>query len=148
MKKQEQTLKDLRITLQRELKVQALPNDESSELRESSSSPVVSRKSDQNRKLDQYKHNAHEPWNNPHLIHKNQIGDQSYAQASAAAIESQDDAKLKRGMQGIRQELDKDVNFQYLKHVILKFCCSRESEVGFRQKEAEVNLFIIIYLFV
>ncbi|XP_041368332.1 golgin subfamily A member 1-like isoform X2 [Gigantopelta aegis] len=128
LKKQEQTLKDLRITLQRELKVQSLPNDESSELRESSNSPVTSRKSDSNRRSDQYKHNASEPWNNPHLTHKNQMGDQSYAQVSAAALESQDDAKLKRGMAGIRQELDKDVNFQYLKHVILKFCCSREAE--------------------
>ncbi|XP_046558275.1 golgin subfamily A member 1-like isoform X4 [Haliotis rubra] len=115
LKKQEQTLKDLRITLQRELKVQALPNDDSSELVDSHS-PQPNRKFDSNKRFQA-----------DLLLAGLGSGSRghSHVQMAASGILNEDDAKLRSGTVGIRQELDKDVNFQYLKHVILKFMLSR-----------------------
>lgn len=110
MKKQEQRLTDLKKTLQRELKVQALPNDE----------PIVVQGSDQSAQRLTPPNRPSPPrdfMNNGGRLSPNRF----------LEVHSPNDKKNVH-MPGGDNSLDNEVNFQYLKHVVLKFMLSRESE--------------------
>ncbi|XP_059139823.1 golgin subfamily A member 1-like [Physella acuta] len=140
VKKQEQTLKDLRTTLQREFKVQSLPNDEGLDQtgnNTSSTSPSLSRRIDSYQQQQFYQQNSHQP---------NSTRNSSYNSPSAAVLAVQSSSNtmtltsssssvpcgatdaLTVHTTNVKRDLDKDVNFLYLKHVVLKFMLSRESE--------------------
>ena len=123
---QQQRLSDLKKTLQREFKVQSLPNDEAVE---------------NNHTMD----SVPETEVPPHLaLYKSKPSKDSWSRMSRAAsltslnstrtldkLPSVPGNKNSRGLpsKGL-DELD-DVNFEYLKHVVLKFMLSRESEVSY-----------------
>lgn len=123
LKKQEQRLTDLKKTLQRELKVQALPNDD----------PVVMDGSLQTPPL-QRKNLTESPRTSPKLSVENIVTD------PYNSSHKQSDFHVKTGFKPSANSvgeiydgrgahpLEKDINFQYLKHVVLKFMLSRESE--------------------
>ena len=199
LKKQEQTLKDLRVTLQRELKVQALPNDEvqeppsaagqpnsgattiggrfdSSAVAGRSSSPAFYNSSSSSLSQQQHQnHSNYHHYNHPHTNmnqsnfmhgHSGSSSAPSFSPAvtstnpSAAVLSVQSSLpyagsasssavvsltahspSVPSGAQdsltthtaSVKRELDKDVNFMYLKHVVLKFMLSREAEVSVYQ---------------
>ncbi len=132
-------MSDLKKTLQRELKVQALPNDEGLE----NSNNLVS--------LHGHGHSmSMDSLNNPALIqdpraspvpqlqtsqsstrnmHTNKYIERQLDRASPepGAREGRGGARTGRG--GGRRGYDDDVNIVYLKHVVLKFMLSNESEV-------------------
>ncbi|GFR83633.1 Golgin subfamily A member 1 [Elysia marginata] len=179
LKKQEQTLKDLRLTLQRELKVQALPNDEAPEPAANSasggrlegatgagraSSPGFynsSSSSSSSQHQQNHHHLHHQPHSNTNQSNFMQgnsthpSASQSFHPAtstnpSAAVLAVQSSSaysssvvsltaqspSVPSGAQdsltahtaSVKRDLDKDVNFMYLKHVVLKFMLSREAE--------------------
>ncbi|KAK7502538.1 hypothetical protein BaRGS_00006113 [Batillaria attramentaria] len=127
LKKQEQTVKDLRQTLQRELKVQALPNDDASD---DASSPATSRKFPPRQPatiaVTQQSHN-----NNslapPSTSYAAASSSSTTAAVKPMTVGSTMAVSDQRGFT-VRRDLEQDVNFQYLKHVVLKFMLSRESE--------------------
>ncbi|XP_076436252.1 uncharacterized protein LOC143275847 isoform X2 [Babylonia areolata] len=133
LKKQEQTVKDLRQTLQRELRVQALPNDEASD-DNNIPSPSTSRK--------------HLPPAPRQAVPSTSVSLQMVSTSSSAVLPVSSSSSVlssttaavkpmtltsmmqvsqERGMV-VRRDLEQDINFQYLKHVVLKFMLSRESE--------------------
>ncbi|KAJ8311239.1 hypothetical protein KUTeg_011196 [Tegillarca granosa] len=124
LKKQEQRLTDLKKTLQRELKVQALPNDD----------PVVMDGSLQTPPL-QRKNLTESPRTSPPKLSVENIVTDPYNSSH-----KQSDFHVKTGFKPSANSvgeiydgrgahpLEKDINFQYLKHVVLKFMLSRESE--------------------
>ncbi|CAL1540795.1 unnamed protein product [Lymnaea stagnalis] len=143
LKKQEQTLKDLRTTLQRELKVQSLPNDEGLDQtgnNTTSTSPSLSRRYDSYQQQQQsLQHN----YSQPNLLRNNNSMSNPTAAvlpvqlsssnmmtltSSSSSVPSGATDALTAHTTHVKRELDKDVNFQYLKHVVLKFMLSRESE--------------------
>ncbi|CAG5131443.1 unnamed protein product, partial [Candidula unifasciata] len=151
VKKQEQTLKDLRMTLQRELKIQSLPNDEAFDLTAnnlSSTSPVMSRKYGSDSRLCP-KHPEFQQYCQQQtscqtsLQMSSSLLNSSSAAASSSSVSSgmvpsscagspsapsgATDA-LTAHTTSVKRDLNKDVNFLYLKHVVLKFMLSRESE--------------------
>lgn len=173
LKKQEQTLKDLRVTLQRELKVQALPNDEIEPASSSasggrldgpagtgrSSSPNYHNTSSTSYSSHQQQnHNYHHPQPNVNQSNYWQGGPGSLSStnnpaAAVLAVQSSSpysgstqppslvsltaqSPSVPSGAQdsltahtaNVKRDLDKDVNFIYLKHVVLKFMLSREAE--------------------
>ncbi|KAL5011326.1 hypothetical protein ScPMuIL_009877 [Solemya velum] len=116
MKKQELRLTDLKKTLQRELRVQALPNDEMCDARGQSSTPPMHRKSPATKLSPQtVRKTCRTP--SPTQFHIPPHTDNSFTKE----IARKDDCD-------IQSALEKDINFKYLKHVILKFMLSRESE--------------------
>ncbi len=135
MKVQQQRMTDLKKTLQRELKVQALPNDELGE-----NSNLVSQ--------------------HTHSMSMDSLSStQTVAPSAAAAADArsspvpmlQTSGSVTRNMHTnkyierqleraspepvrratSRRHYEEDVNFAYLKHVVLKFMLSRESEVSY-----------------
>ncbi|KAJ8311251.1 hypothetical protein KUTeg_011208 [Tegillarca granosa] len=124
LKKQEQRLTDLKKTLQRELKVQALPNDD----------PVVMDGSLQTPPL-QRKNLTESPRTSPPKLSVENVVTDPYNSSH-----KQSDFHVKTGFKPSANSvgeiydgrgahpLEKDINFQYLKHVVLKFMLSRESE--------------------
>ncbi|BFZ05749.1 hypothetical protein BsWGS_08788 [Bradybaena similaris] len=156
VKKQDQTLKDLRMTLQRELKIQSLPNDETFDLtanNTSSTSPVMSRKYGSDSRLCP-KHQDLQQYP-PHQYSQQQTSSQISLQMSNSMLDSSSAASsspaassgmvpppavgspsapsgatdaLTAHTASVKRDLNKDVNFLYLKHVVLKFMLSRESE--------------------
>lgn len=153
VKKQEQTLKDLRVTLQRELKVQALPNDDTFESAHSNGSftpsmpPRMSshlqqkqrpQESQQFQQLKSLQHHDYQQISSTPGLSGNstvaavlsvQASSSSVLTLTAASASVSSDAALTARTNTVKKELDKDVNFLYLKHVILKFMLSRETEV-------------------
>lgn len=118
MKKQELRLTDLKKTLQRELRVQALPNDETCEARGQSSTPPMNRKSPATRLSPQtVRKTSRTP--SPTIFASPPYTDNCIAK-EVVRVKDCD----------IQRSLEKDINFKYLKHVILKFMLSRESEVS------------------
>ena len=183
LKKQEQTLKDLRVTLQRELKVQALPNDEAPEpslnsaqstttgrasspgfynSSSSSLSSSISQQHQNHHNIYQHHHHPHSNMNQSNYGHGNSSSPSSQSfhpssstNPSAAVLAVQSSAPAYSGSStmvsltaqspsvpsgaqdsltahttSVKRDLDKDVNFMYLKHVVLKFMLSREAEVS------------------
>ncbi|GFO15808.1 golgin subfamily a member 1 [Plakobranchus ocellatus] len=196
LKKQEQTLKDLRVTLQRELKVQALPNDEPSEpsapsthdstqpigigsagsrLDGGGASPNMynSSSSLQYQNHHMYHHQHHHPnMNQSNFVrgsssppsfpstssssssnatnpsaavlavqssaaspHYGSSSSQSSSSSAVVSLHAQSPSvpsgaqdSLTAHTSSVKRDLDKDVNFLYLKHVVLKFMLSREAE--------------------
>ncbi len=119
-------------TLQRELKVQTLPNDEGMDNKDTTDSNVTSRT----------KHFPLPPSSiPPHFAASSraaQIMSQSlppHMSNSKQFVNSYQKYDLEQGRPSpapcsqCGHELD-DANFQYLKHVVLKFMLSREHEVG------------------
>lgn len=154
VKKQEQMLKDLRVTLQRELKIQSVPIDDGVDLTANniSSSPVMTRRFGSDSRL------APKLQEQPQQLYQQQKYFQNYSQGNlplssssvqtAATFSAQSSLPsatsgsaspvtvpggatdtLTAHTANVKKELDKDVNFLYLKHVVLKFMLSRESEV-------------------
>ncbi|XP_025112977.1 golgin subfamily A member 1-like isoform X1 [Pomacea canaliculata] len=136
LKKQEQTVKDLRQTLQRELKIQTLPNDDASDDSTIPSPAMV-------RKLYPQKGTgiSNASASNMGFSTGSQFSSASSPSSAATlSLSSSTTAAVKpmtvssvtqisdtRGMV-VRRDLEQDINFQYLKHVVLKFMLSRESE--------------------
>lgn len=168
VKKQEQTLKDLRVTLQRELKVQALPNDESSDMTTSSSasnSRSRSHKFDTNLQPDlqqyhqQKQYLRQQNYHQPSIVHTDStnsalpavlsvqgssLSNMVTLTAMSSSVPTSATDALMVHTSNVKRELDKDINFLYLKHVILKFMLSRESEVSFSAtfKNNDDSLFV------
>ena len=177
LKKQEQRLSDLKKTLQRELKVQSLPNDEPLDpklaaltpplprknLSTRNSDPYHSRQSSQERQLfvndshvrDGHFHDSLHSQNSlertlggqgqssyrtqGHIPgqygRQSSVGDNVIELNSdhASVYSSQRSHSGNSRTMGMPEwdtrHLEKDINFQYLKHVVMKFMLSRESEV-------------------
>ncbi|XP_050389298.1 golgin subfamily A member 1 [Patella vulgata] len=124
LKKQEQTLKDLRQTLQRELKVQSLPNDDSDRSRGNSPLPVR-----KNNKPAQIEVKPMPPVS----ASKSSCQQPSHMPPPSGILMSQEDFDRVGAFTGYVKDKtpgfpEREVNLQYLKHVVLKFMLSRESE--------------------
>lgn len=125
-------MKDLRQTLQRELKVQVLPNDELSD--DNTSSPSMSRKFPM-RNAASSNGSQFSLSISSSLTSTSQSSITTPSSFATAAVKPMTNSAIvpvsdQRGLV-VRRDLEQDVNFQYLKHVVLKFMLSRESEVNF-----------------
>lgn len=124
-------MKDLRQTLQRELKVQVLPNDELSD--DNTSSPSMSRKFPM-RNAASSNGSQFSLSISSSLTSTSQSSITTPSSFATAAVKPMTNSVVpvsdQRGLV-VRRDLEQDVNFQYLKHVVLKFMLSRESEVNF-----------------
>ena len=121
-------MSDLKKTLQRELKVQALPNDEMSE---------------SNNLVSQHSHSlSMDSLNNQTLSTDSRSSPVPMLQTSGSVtrnmhtnkyIEKQLDRASPEPPRraSSRRQYEEDINFAYLKHVVLKFMLSRESEVSY-----------------
>lgn len=119
LKMQQQKLTDLRKTLQKELKVQALPNDDlHNENRETSQTPPLKRKNS----LGQSMNLSTSLTKLPHEIYAKNLQIRPARSNCDLPVNVSDSFHVKAD--------EKDVNFQYLKHVVLKFMLSRENEVN------------------
>ncbi|XP_062622379.1 golgin subfamily A member 1-like [Saccostrea cucullata] len=156
LKKQEQRLSDLKKTLQRELKVQALPNDQpmnirsQSPLREQSGVTTSQIPQSQQHQLDGI-HNGGARGRTPPSPNYSSVvpsGETSLTPSSPAVLHdissvqhiTQTHERVKSLQDSIEgrgnilnsaanmNSLEKDINFQYLKHVVMKFMLSREAE--------------------
>lgn len=150
VKKQEQTLKDLRVTLQRELKVQGLPSDESGEVNinnASSSFPPSSSPSTIRKSIDSP--HRPEPLTTPRPQFSlqdnvsNSSGKNIFSGSQSPAVLALQSSPNYQVLTSSSSSVPsgatnalttnscapKEVNIQYLKHVVLKFMLSRESEV-------------------
>lgn len=117
LKMQQQKLTDLRKTLQKELKVQALPNDDlHNENRETSQTPPLKRKNS----LGQSMNLSTSLTKLPHEIYAKNLQIRPARSNCDLPVNVSDSFHVKAD--------EKDVNFQYLKHVVLKFMLSRENE--------------------
>ncbi|KAL8598143.1 hypothetical protein ACOMHN_043214 [Nucella lapillus] len=141
LKKQEQTVKDLRQTLQRELRVQALPNDDASD-DNNVPSPSTAR-----RLLPPAPRQTGPPASlslQPACTSSSLVllssssavlpvsSSSSMSSSTTAAVKPMTlmpfmQVSQERGIV-VRRDLEQDINFQYLKHVVLKFMLSREAE--------------------
>ncbi|XP_045204857.2 golgin subfamily A member 1-like isoform X2 [Mercenaria mercenaria] len=173
LKKQEQRLNDLKKTLQRELKVQSLPNDEPLDPKVAALTPPLPRKNSLTQKTHNSEHptrtrriSSHERSPIPgetvmdsidginvslgtqdffvgdSLQHKSNSDRIPYSVLNSHATISVSDSRGSASHHGaysshsghgrIREfetrHLEKDINFQYLKHVVMKFMLSREHE--------------------
>ncbi|XP_060551549.1 golgin subfamily A member 1-like [Ruditapes philippinarum] len=175
LKKQEQRLNDLKKTLQRELKVQSLPNDEPIDPKVSALTPPLPRKNSLTQKTHHSDHSTRtrrisshdrspvptDPVmdtvdginnsigtqdfflgdNSPHNQHKSSSERISFGVPNSHATISVTDSRGPAGLTGAfasngqfrnrefeTRHLEKDINFQYLKHVVMKFMLSREHE--------------------
>lgn len=117
LKMQQQKLTDLRKTLQKELKVQALPNDDvQNENRETSQTPPLKRKSSVGQSMNLSSSFA----KLPHESYAKNLEIRPTRSNYDLPVNVSDPFHVKAD--------EKDVNFQYLKHVVLKFMLSRENE--------------------
>ena len=127
IKVQQQRMTDLKKTLQRELKVQALPNDEM----------------ESNNLVGQHSHSlSMDSLNNHTVSTDSRSSPVPMLQTSGSVtrnmhtnkyIEKQLDRASPEPPRraSSRRQYEEDVNFAYLKHVVLKFMLSRESEVSY-----------------
>ncbi|GAB1603147.1 golgin subfamily A member 1-like isoform X2 [Argonauta hians] len=119
LKSQQQKLIDLRKTLQKELKVQALPNDNNlpTDNREQvTHTPPLKRKNNLEQSV-----NISSSFNKlPHEAYAKSLELNSMRSHSDLPVHGSDSFRVKAD--------EKDVNFLYLKHVVLKFMLSRENE--------------------
>ncbi|XP_055898837.1 golgin subfamily A member 1-like [Biomphalaria glabrata] len=139
VKKQEQTIKDLRTTLQRELKVQTVPSEDGLDQTTNNtvtSSPAIARKYDSYQQQHSQQNQAgvtssSRTATNPApavlSLQTSSSNMVTVTSSSSSVPGSPHDAMLAHSTI-VKRELDKDVNFLYLKHVVLKFMLSRESE--------------------
>uniref|UniRef100_A0A0L8I5J5 Golgin subfamily A member 1 n=1 Tax=Octopus bimaculoides TaxID=37653 RepID=A0A0L8I5J5_OCTBM len=117
LKSQQQKLIDLRKTLQKELKVQALPNDNlPPDNRDSSNTPPLKRKNN----LEQSVNISTSLNKLPHEAYAKSLELNHMRTHSDLPVHATDSFRVKAD--------EKDVNFLYLKHVVLKFMLSRENE--------------------
>ncbi|CAI9729329.1 golgin subfamily A member 1-like isoform X2 [Octopus vulgaris] len=117
LKSQQQKLIDLRKTLQKELKVQALPNDNlPPDNRDSSNTPPLKRKNN----LEQSVNISSSLNKLPHEAYAKSLELNHMRTHSDLPVHATDSFRVKAD--------EKDVNFLYLKHVVLKFMLSRENE--------------------
>ncbi|XP_052795275.1 golgin subfamily A member 1-like [Mya arenaria] len=174
LKKQEQKINDLKKTLQRELKVQSLPNDEPIDPNVAALTPPLGRKNSfkHEHSTRTRKHSQHdrspipgegltESTNSPNVSfgqqdfflgqsftpgkpgshgHSYGANSNSSYHATISVNEAQNSSNIqsaysvhKGNVPTPRREFDmrhleKDINFQYLKHVVMKFMLSREHE--------------------
>ncbi|KAK7094844.1 hypothetical protein V1264_006339 [Littorina saxatilis] len=136
LKKQEQTVKDLRQTLQRELKVQALPNDDASD-DNNVPSPSTNRKFPPRQAVPPRSVSPQPPQSTHHNmssfgsavlpVSSSVTSSSATAAVKPMTLTSVMQVSHERGVV-VRRDLEQDVNFQYLKHVVLKFMLSREAE--------------------
>ena len=152
---QQQRLSDLKKTLQRELKVQALPNDDIPDNIPSSNGgyipgPGAQAPTTQTSKSDPRTNNV--PTLTPSasvpsslnslsvlnsleaLTPKNMVGPSPYSANARFLLNSSSGANMQLIPRRLPDADDpfadcRDVNFQYLKHVVMKFLLSQESEV-------------------
>ena len=122
-------MSDLKKTLQRELKVQSLPNDEMT---------------DSNNLVSQHSHSiSMDSLNTQTITNESRGSTVPMLQTSASVtrnmhtnkyIEKQLDRASPEPARraSSRKKFEEDVNFTYLKHVVLKFMLSRESEVSLK----------------
>ena len=119
---QQQRLTDLKKTLQKELKVQSLPNDEPSTNHEALKAASV-------------------PTNNlpatPRVVTQAVVPPTTTPRPTTRPTQPDgmlDHRRTSRGSSSSvpGEELIHDVNFQYLKHVVLKFMLSRDHEVNIK----------------
>ena len=120
-------MSDLKKTLQRELKVQSLPNDEMT---------------DSNNLVSQHSHSmSMDSLNTQTIANESRSSPVPMLQTSASVTRNMHTNKyiakqLDRASPeparraSSRRKFEEDVNFTYLKHVVLKFLLSRESEVS------------------
>ena len=122
-------MSDLKKTLQRELKVQSLPNDEMT---------------DSNNLVSQHSRSiSMDSLNTQTITNESRGSPVPMLQTSASVtrnmhtnkyIEKQLDRASPEPARraSSRKKFEEDVNFTYLKHVVLKFMLSRESEVSLK----------------
>ena len=121
-------MSDLKKTLQRELKVQALPNDEMTEPSNnlvSQHSHSVSMDALNSKSLAANVNNSAAPMlqtsgSVTRNMHTNKYIERQLERASPEPVRRSSSRRIH----------EEDVNFTYLKHVVLKFMLSRESEVS------------------
>nr|XP_022327021.1 golgin subfamily A member 1-like isoform X1 [Crassostrea virginica] len=157
LKKQEQRLSDLKKTLQRELKVQALPNDQPMDIRSQSpqrdqigvpnttQAPQFSQQ-----QLDSFQNGGSRGRAPPSPNFSNNATplETNLSAGSPAVLHDissvQHSARLQDRVKSLQDSiegranilnsaanmnsLEKDINFQYLKHVVMKFMLSRDAE--------------------
>ena len=116
---QQQRLTDLKKTLQRELKVQTLPNDE---LANGSSDTEIS----QSKTNSSTNHQA--PTAGVNTSHQTLTPEA--ALISHKSTHSPVPVRKSRNAHPELEEQGPEVNIMYLKHVVLKFILSREAEVS------------------
>lgn len=195
MKKQEQRLNDLKKTLQRELKVQSLPNDDPIDPKVAALTPPLPRKNSTSRSSDSHpktrRMNSHERSPLPSesmpdsldMSSNNSYGTQDYfvgqnnshpgyrpgldrslfgASGSHATISVNDSVRSSpHGSYSVQQNrsrtssvtnefdtrhLEKDINFQYLKHVVMKFMLSREHEVSIYPHLIQLKFHLFVHV--
>ncbi|KAK3594585.1 hypothetical protein CHS0354_000377 [Potamilus streckersoni] len=133
LKKQDQRLSDLKKTLQRELKVQALPNDDALDLRGVNLTPPNKRKNSPSR-LFSLPEVSHDPKVSGHSSNTDSSAMYQNGSKTNSSVSTSSNRKLTQISSLSREQhfetahLEKDINFQYLKHVVLKFMLSRETE--------------------
>lgn len=131
-------MKDLRQTLQRELKIQTLPNDDASD-DSTIPSPAMVRKlypqkgtgiSNASAANMGFSTGSHfSSASSPSSAATLSLSSSTTAAVKPMTVSSVTQISDTRGMV-VRRDLEQDINFQYLKHVVLKFMLSRESEVS------------------
>ncbi|OPL20959.1 hypothetical protein AM593_08465, partial [Mytilus galloprovincialis] len=124
LKKQEQRLRDLQKTLQRELRVQPLPSDEPVVIDASFTLPMQRKISEsRNSPLkDNIDFKDHNPATISHVMKPFETNNHSDNGIDVHKNRTRNSDHL------LRKDLENDVNFKYLKHVVLKFMLSREAE--------------------
>ena len=137
MKKQEQRLRDLQKTLHRELKVQPLPSDEPVIIDGAAQTPPMQRKVNDSRNSpfrDGNDYRELSPMSMGHVTKRElspaMIGHEMRQLELNSVSNHSKDSHGAKVLNDPRKELENDVNFKYLKHVVLKFMLSREAEVS------------------
>ena len=135
---QQQRMADLKKTLQREFKVQALPNDDHPPLPPAGGAPLSKSSSTPqglNMLPDNYVHKK------PNFTNSSGMAT-NHMQRQVDMILHNGGAGTGAGANGDRgqtrgnnhgahtMEYNRDINFEYLRHVVLKFMLSRETEVS------------------
>ena len=153
----QQRLTELKKTLQRELKVQSLPNDElSGRLTPSSSSKDLNHQVTATNSLsnshrqdhsspasisvtaqDGVDHQGHHHTKRSNFMHKHQSASEHNLRYPAMPQDALWNQRTQnssvKGHYCDPKDFSYDINFEYLKHVVLKFLLSREHEVGISQ---------------
>lgn len=125
LKKQEQRLRDLQKTLQRELRVQPLPSDDPVIIAGAALTPPLQRKISDSRNSpmkDSLDSRESIPAQISHVMRP--FGTNNFPDSSKDLHKNW----TENSYNSPRRELENDVNFKYLKHVVLKFMLSREAE--------------------
>lgn len=134
IKIQQQRLTDLKKTLQRELKVQSMPNDDQplsdSESVRAPSRSLAEARSNSAASLHHSASSLHPPQNFPRVTPSSLMNstEATLMGSMGMPLKANNNHHQPFNSHG-EYDLSLDVNLEYLKHVVLKFVLSRETEV-------------------